>query len=149
MSSVAHLVVAGDLVTMSWSADGTTFEEIPGCKTIGIPEETVEYRDRTSLSSPGRSKEYGEGMSDTGELTLSCHYTSALYKKAAAFKAGKKAVFFKCQLDAVEGQSTGDLFEYTAFINPSVPTTDLDGDLMTDLKLRPTGVVAWTEGTAA
>ncbi|MFV1620467.1 hypothetical protein [Phaeobacter sp. JH20_26] len=145
----AENVVPGDLCTVKWSVDGVAWEEIPGCKTVGVPEENPEYRDRTSLSSPGRSREWGVGLTDTSELTLSCFYSSALYKKALEFKALRKPIFFNVELPPEDGvQSAGDVFDYKAFVNPSTPTVDHEGDLMTDLKLRPTGLVGWTEGAA-
>jgi len=144
---MADKVIAGDLCTINWSDDGATWTEIPGCKTVGIPEETQEYRDRTSLDSPGRSKEYGVGLTDISELTLSCFYSAALYEQALAFKESQVPVYFQVVLPAVPGdQLTGDEFEYRAFVNPSIPSLDVDGDLMTDLKLRPTGQVSWTKG---
>ncbi|SPJ27624.1 hypothetical protein [Falsiruegeria mediterranea] len=146
---MAENVIPGDLVTVKWSAtEGGPYTTIKGCKTVGIPEVTPEYRDRTSLDSPGRSKEYGPGLEDTSELTLSCYYSQALYEEAAAFKASRKPVFFEVQLPPETGSGTGDKFEYKAFVTPSLPTTDYDGDLMTDLKLRPTGEIAWTKGAA-
>ncbi|AUQ71034.1 hypothetical protein [Phaeobacter inhibens] len=145
----AENVVPGDLCTVHWSEDGVVWEEIPKCKTVGVPEENPEYRDRTSLSSPGRSREWGVGLTDTSELTLNCFYSTALIKKARQYKAARKAVFFKVELPPEEGvQSTGDVFDYKAFVNPSTPNVDHEGDLMTDLKLRPTGIVGWTEGAA-
>jgi hypothetical protein len=142
---MAENVIPGDLCDVQWSEDGVAWEVIKGCKTVGIPEESPEYRDRTSLDSPGRSKEYGVGLTDTGELTLSCFYSADLYEQALARKG--KVIFFKVDLPAVDGeQLTGDAFDYKAFVNPSIPSVDVDGDLMTDLKLRPTGVVGWTKG---
>lgn len=144
---MAQNVIAGDLCTVNWSADGVAWTEIPGCKTVGIPEETQEYRDRTSLDSPGRNREWGTGLTDTGELTLNCYYSTALYEQALAYKAAGKPVYFQVVLPPEDGvQSTGDEFDYQAFLNPSIPAVDQDGDLMTDLKLRPTGLVNWTKG---
>ncbi|OIQ32305.1 MAG: hypothetical protein BM562_05400 [Alphaproteobacteria bacterium MedPE-SWcel] len=148
---MAENVIAGDLVEIEWSAEDVedSFAAITGCKTVGIPEENPEYRDRTSLDSPGRAREWGVGMTDTGEVTLSCFYSTALYKQAAAYRASRQPVFFRVTLPAGPGQSTGDTFRFKAFVNPSMPSTDVDGDLMTDLKLRPTGLIDWTEGAAA
>lgn len=148
---MAQNVVAGDLCDIEWSADDVdlNYEVIKGCKTVGIPEESQEYRDRTSLDSPGRSKEWGVGLTDTSELTLSCFYSTELYEKALAYKAAGKPVYFRVTLPPEDGvQSAGDTFKYQAFLNPSIPSTDQDGDLMTDLKLRPTGLVTWTKGAA-
>jgi len=140
--------IAADLVDVEWSADGITYAVIPGCKTVAIPEETTEYRDRTSLDSPGRNKEYGVGLTDTSEMSLSCFYTKELYAQAAAYKAAGVPVYFKVTLPVGADQSTGDTFQYTGYVNPTVPATDQDGDLMTDLKVRPTGLVNWTQGAA-
>lgn len=147
---MAENVIAGDLADIEWSPDGeeATFVVIKGCKTVGIPEENPEYRDRTSLDSPGRSREWGVGLTDTSELTLSCFYSAALYELAAGYKASGKPVFFRVKLPMMEGQATsGDVFAYKAFVNPSVPSVDHEGDLMTDLKLRPTGLISWTKGS--
>ncbi|UWR61386.1 hypothetical protein [Phaeobacter inhibens] len=149
----AENVVPGDLCTVEWSVDGVFApagaDAIPGCKTVGIPEENPEYRNRTSLTSPGRHHEWGVGMTDTSELTLSCFYSTDLYKKALGFKESRKPIHIRVSIVPEEGvQSTGDVIEYKAYVNPSIPTTDFDGDLMTDLKLRPTGIVSWTEGAA-
>jgi hypothetical protein len=146
---MAENVIPGDLCDVEWSADDVdgNYAVITGCKTVGIPEVSQEYRDRTSLDSPGRFKQYGTGLKDTSELTLACFYSTALYEKALAFNAAGKPVFFRVKLPPVEGlQTTGDVFKYQALVNPSNPATDQDGDLMTDLKLRPTGVVGWTKG---
>ncbi|MCI5095779.1 MAG: hypothetical protein MRY77_05655 [Rhodobacteraceae bacterium] len=146
---MAQNVISGDEIVVEWGTDGVTYAVIKGCKTVGIPEETQEYRDRTSLDSPGRSKEYGTGMTDTSELTLSCFYSKELYALAKSYKASGNPIYIRNTLPAMDDQSAGDTFVYQAFVNPSVPAVDVDGDLMTDLKLRPTGVVTWTEGAAA
>ncbi|WP_019295505.1 MULTISPECIES: hypothetical protein [unclassified Leisingera] len=148
---MAQKVVPGDLCDIEWSADDVdgNYVVIKGCKTVGIPEESQEYRDRTSLDSPGRSKEWGVGLTDTSELTLNCFYSTSLYEQALAYKAAGKPVYFRVKLPPEDGvQSAGDMFKYQAFLNPSIPSVDQDGDLMTDLKLRPTGLVTWTKGAA-
>lgn len=142
-------VIAADLATIEWSADGATWAEIPGCKTVGIPEVSEEYRDRTSLDTVNGHKEFGPGLKDAGEVSLNCFYSKELYSQAAAYNAARKPVHFRVTLPAVTGQSAGDTFAYKAYVNPSVPSTDVDGDLMTTLKLRTTGGVTWTEGAAA
>lgn len=148
---MAQNVIDADLCDIEWSEDGqeANWLIITGCKTVGIPEVTPTYKDRTSLDSPGRSKEYGVGMEELGDLTLNCFYSTALYSKARAYKAAGKLVYFRVKLPAAEGQSTGDIFQYMAHVNPSVPAVDQDGDLMTDLRLKPSGVLSWTEGAAA
>lgn len=146
---MAENVIAGDLVDVEWSEDDVdgNFAVIKGCKTVGIPEENPEYRDRTSLDSPGRTREYGVGLTEVSELTLSCFYSADLYEQALAFKASGVPVFFRVKLPMIGGQSTnGDVFKYKAFVNPSIPSVDQDGDLMVDLKLRPTGLIDWTKG---
>ena len=70
-----------------------------------------------------------------------------LYEQALAFKASGVPVFFRVKLPMIGDQATnGDVFAYKAFVNPSIPAVDQDGDLMTDLKLRPTGLINWTKG---
>ena len=90
---MAENVIAGDLADIEWSPDGeeATFVVIKGCKTVGIPEENPEYRDRTSLDSPGRSREWGVGLTDTSELTLSCFYSAALYELAMRLQGLRQA----------------------------------------------------------
>ncbi|MDK3017625.1 phage tail protein [Pseudodonghicola flavimaris] len=148
---MAENVIPADLCDIEWSETGADadYVVIPGCKTVGIPEENPEYRDRTSLDSPGRTKEYGVGLTDVGELTLSCFYSTALYAQASAYKAASTLVYFRVKLPAMGAQVAGDTFEYRAYVNPGMPATDQDGDLMTDLKLRPSGLITWTEGATA
>lgn len=143
---MAENAIAADLIDVEWSADGITFAKIPGCKTVAIPEITTEYRDRTSLASPGRMKEYGPGLSDTAEITLSCFYSKELYAQASAYKAAGVPVHFKVTLPIGAGQMTGDAFQYRGYINPTLPSTDHDGDLMLDMKVRPTGLLDWAQG---
>lgn len=146
---MAENVIAGDLVDIEWSADDTdeNYAVIKGCKTVGIPEENPEYRDRTSLDSPGRTREYGVGLTEVSELTLSCFYSKELYEQALAFKTSGVPVFFRVKLPKIGDQAnSGDIFKYKAFVNPSMPSVDQDGDLMMDLKLRPTGLITWTKG---
>lgn len=147
---MAQNVIAADLADIEWSEDDqdANYEIIPGCKTVGIPELSPDYRDRTSLDSPGRFKEYGVGLTDVSEVTLSCFYSAELYEKALQFKNSEVPVYIRVKLPPVAGvQTTGDTFVYTALVNPSVPSVDQDGDLMTDIKLRTTGAVVWTKGT--
>ncbi len=146
---MAENVIAGDIVDVEWSEDDVdvNFAIIKGCKTVGIPEENPEYRDRTSLDSPGRTREYGVGLTEVSELTLSCFYSADLYEQALGFKGSGVPVFFRVKLPMIGGQATnGDVFKYKAFVNPSIPSVDQDGDLMVDLKLRPTGLIDWTKG---
>lgn len=147
---MAQNVIAADLADIEWSPDDVdgNYEVIVGCKTVGIPELSPEYRDRTSLDSPGRFKEYGVGLTDVSEVTLSCFYSAELYEKAQTYKASEVPVYFRVKLPPVPGvQTTGDTFVYTALVNPSVPAVDQDGDLMIDLKLRTSGALVWTKGT--
>lgn len=143
---MAQNVIAGDLCTVNWGDDGSTWSEIPGCKTVGIPEEVQEWRDRTSLDSPGRNREWGAGLKDLSELTLNCYYSSALYEQALAYEAANAPIYIQVELPAMGGAATGDVFEYQAWLVPSIPSVDQEGDLMCDLKLRPTGASTWTKG---
>ncbi|AUQ93862.1 hypothetical protein VWZ88_15880 [Phaeobacter sp. JH20_36] len=145
----ADLVIAADECDVEWSEDGATWAEVPGCKTIAIPKVTTETRDRTSLSSPGRFREWGRGMKDTSEVTLNCFYHPDLQEKAIGYDNANKLVHFRVQLPPIEGlQSTGDKFQYVAFVTPGVPDTDFDNDLMLALELRPSGPLDWTKGAA-
>lgn len=135
--------------TIEWSDDGVAYAAIPKSKAVVVPEVSTEYRDRTNLDSPNGFKEYGKGLKDGGELTISCYYNKALYAVAVAKGALANPPYIKVTLTADDDQSVGDEFVYRAWVTPSIPEADAEGDMMINLKLKVTGDVTWTQGAAA
>lgn len=135
--------------SVEWSDDGTTWVPIPGAKGITVPEVSQDFKDATSLDSPNGFKEYSKGLKDAGEITLSCNYSKALYAAAAAKAASATATYLRVTLVPDTDQSAGDTFAWQAWVTPSVPQADVEGDMMLDIKQRVTGGVTWTQGAAA
>lgn len=138
-----------DDTVVEWSDDGTTWAAVPGAKQVVVPEVQQDFNDKTSLDSPNGFKEYSKGLKDAGEITMSCFYTKELYTAAAAKNASATPTYFRVTLPIDTDQSTGDQFEWQAWVTPSIPSAELGGDMMLDIKQRVTGDVSWTEGTAA
>ncbi|TDK51138.1 hypothetical protein [Antarcticimicrobium luteum] len=143
--------IPADLVTVEWSLDDVdlNFAPIPGIDTVFIPEVTQEWRDRTTLNTPGRFKQYGKGLKDTSEGTIGCFYSKELWEQAAAMSAQETPIYIRVTFPPDPDQTAGDVFKYATHIIPSLPSTDKNGDMRTDLKLRPTGAIAWVKGALA
>lgn len=135
--------------TFEWSDDGVTYDDIPKPKNIVFPEVSKDYRDVTDMDSANGFREWAAGFRDGGELTISCHYSPDGYEEAAAKDTAGTLVYFRVTMLAAEGQSTGDVFVYRAYVTPSLPSADFDGDFMMDIKLRTSGPITYTKGTAA
>ena len=142
-----QIPVYGSLV--EWSDDGSAFTEILGAKGISIPEVSQDFNDVTSLNSPAGFKEYSKGMKDAGDISLSCFYSALLYAAAQAKADGATPTYFRLTFPAGEGQSTGDVFTWRAWVTPSVPSQDVGGDIMVELKQKVTAGVAWAAGAAS
>ena len=134
---------------VEWSDDGAAFVPIPGAKQVTLPEVSPSFNDVTSLDSPDGCKEYSRGLKDPGEITLGCLYSKELYAAALAKSNAGTPTHFRVTLAAGEDQSTGDVFGWKAWVTPSLPSADVEGDMMMDLKQRVTGNMSWTEGAAA
>lgn len=135
--------------TIEWSDDGSTFAAIPKCKAIVIPEVTQDYREVTNLDSVNGFREYVPSLKDGGELTLEALYSKELYDAAVTKRDAGTLVTVKVTLPVDTDQDTGDEFEWTAYVNPSIPQGEIDGDVMINLNFRTSGDVSWTEGTAS
>lgn len=135
--------------TIEWSDDGSTFAAIPKCMAIVIPEVTQDYREVTNLDSANGFREYVPSLKDGGELTLEALYSKELYDAAVTKQVAGTLVTFNVTLPVDTDQSSGDVFEFTGYVNPSVPQGEIDGDVMINLNIRTSGDVSWTEGTAS
>ena len=135
--------------TVEWSDDNTTWADIPQAKAVVIPELNQDFRDVTSLDSTGGYREWAPGLKDGGEITLECYYSKELYAEAETKNAAGAAVYFRVTLPVDDDQATGDAFVYQGYVTPSIPQGDIDGDMMINLKVRVTGAVTWTQGTAS
>ncbi len=134
---------------VEWGDDGTVFAAIPGLTTIVIPDINPTYDDVTDLDSPDGMMEYQPGLSDTSEEGLEAWFSEELMVAAKAKAALPGGAYFRVTLPAKEGQTSGPVFEYRAYVTPSVPSQDVKGKWKMTLKLRPTGGVAFTAGVAA
>lgn len=148
------MVIGIDEITLEYSLDdGTTWQEVLEAKNVVIPDETPEWRKRTTLNVTDRRHRYGRGMIDVSESAINCFYTTAAYKAAKAMEArpDTSPVLFKATFPAEpDVQTTGDSFQWAALCQVGGGgEQDVEGDLEFPINLRTQGAVTWTEGTAA
>lgn len=147
------MVIGIDEITLEYSLDdGTTWLEVPEAKNVVIPDETPEWRDRTTLNVTDRRKRYGRGMVDVSEAAINCLYTTESYKAAKSMEArpDTSPVLFRATFPAnTETQTTGDAFEWGALVQVGGGgEQNVDGDLEFPINMRTQGAVTWTEGAA-
>jgi hypothetical protein len=136
--------------TAEWSDDGgTTWTGIPEVKGLVVPEVEIEYQDATNLDSAGGFREYIPGLKDAGEVTIPAGYTSDGYETAVGYQMAGTLVGFRTTLPVETGQSTGDTFEFTGYINPALETNDVGDIIAMNLNIRTSGAVTFMKGTAA
>lgn len=127
--------------------DGATWEVIAESSGIVVQESEPEYIDVTSLDSPGRSREFIQGMFDPGSTDLEIGYTPDSYEKLLGWKMNGTLVKFKSTLPAYEGQSTGDVFECAGYVNPKVVNgTDVTAALKISMGIKFSGEMSRTKG---
>ncbi|MEQ3671531.1 hypothetical protein [Pseudophaeobacter sp.] len=150
---MAGMKVGVDEITLEYSLDaGTTWAEVPEAKNVVIPEDEADWRDRTTLNVTDRRKRYGRGMIDASDTTINCLYTTEAFVAAKAMEAlpDEAPPMFRATFPVNPAtQTTGDAFEYSAIVQVSNGgEQDVDGDFVFALKLKSSGAVTFTAGTA-
>jgi hypothetical protein len=133
--------------TVSWGTTSGTYTAIPEVRNVVIPETSVEYQDVTSLDSIGW-REFAQTLMDGGEAAFEIVYRPATFATAEGYMAAGTKVFFKVTLPPAMGQSSGDTFEWAAFVRPVVPAGAIEGVHMLTLNFRTTGAVTHTPGAS-
>lgn len=134
--------------TFEWSDDGLAWAAIPKADSVVVPKVTKDFREITNLDSPNGFKEWAKGLKDGGEIAFQALYSKELWAAAAAKEALSGPAHFRVTLPADDNQSTGDQFQWTAHVTPSIPDADINGDMKIEIGMRVTGNVAWTQGAA-
>lgn len=133
-----------------WSdTEGGTFERIPECDAIVVPEEAIEYQDVTSLDSEGGYREFVPGLTDPGEVTIPAGYTSEGFEKAFTYKTGRTLVYFRTTLPLETGQATGDTFTFKGYVSPQLQQTPVGDVIKMNITVRISGNVVAVRGGAA
>lgn len=132
--------------TSEWGTDGTTYTNVPECTALAVPNVEVEYLDATNLESPGGFREYIAGLQDAGTLEIPCGYSSDAYETAFGYQVAKTLVHFRTTLPLEDGQTSGDVFTFTAFVNPQLPTNAVGEIISMSLMLRISGQPTFTKG---
>lgn len=133
--------------TIEWSSDGTTFTNLPEAKALAVPETEQDYQDVTTLDSPNGFREYIPGLKDAGEISIECGYTSDAFETALGYQTNKTLVHFEVTLTPEPGVTGGDVFEFTAFVNPSLQSNEVGAPIGFTLNLRVSGAPTMTKGT--
>lgn len=136
--------------TVERSVNGTSgWVRIPECKGVAVPVVAQEYPEVTSLDSAGGFREYVKGLKDAGEISIPCGYTALGYEQQLADNAAADAIYYRVTLRPAPDQSTGDVFAYRGFPTPELEDNGIGDPIGMTIKLRITGAVTWTRGTAA
>lgn len=133
--------MAGEIIfwgaTVERSDDsGTTWEAVPGVKSIAFPEEEVDYQEVTSLDSVGGYREYITGLKDIGESSMVQNYTPAAMTQLEADR--------NTLLDYRVTFSNGDTLEFAAIRTGSITTDDVGSPVEISNTLRGSGAPTWT-----
>lgn len=118
--------------------NGATWDALPNVKTFGIPEESVEYVETTSLDSPGGYREYIAGLKDLGEATMVQNYSRPAMLQLDADK------FIKMRYRVTF--SNGDELEFDAIRSGSATPNDIGALVEISSTLRGSGQPVFTPG---
>lgn len=132
-----------------WLHDGTQLVKLDRVTEMGLPEDTTDEHEVTTLEAPGRFKEYIAGLRDGGEFSVTMNYIpgSATDTLCRAAKTAADVRPYKCVVPGTDGTPERQ-FEGTCFaksynpdpLNPNAPKK-------ITLVLRNAGAV--TEGGAS
>ena len=133
--------------TSKWGTDGSTYTDIPECKGLAVPVVEPEYLDATHLQSPGKFREYIQGLLDAGAIEIPCGYSSAAYDSAHGYLLNGTLIYFETTMPLETGQSTGDVFTFTGFVNPKLEVNEVGAIIAMSLGVRITGQPTFTVGS--
>lgn len=139
------IIAYGSLVERS--QDGTTFEPIPEAKGVAIPQVEQEYVEATHLQSPNGFREYIKGLKDAGELSVPANYTTEGFQQQLDDQNFNGAIFYRVTLPPAPGQTTGDVFAFKGYPNPSIETGDVGEIIGMNITIRTTGDFTFTAGS--
>lgn len=128
------------------SSDGSTWNEIPECRGIPVPEKTQEYPEVTSLDSTNGFREYIAGLKDPGELTFEALYTEA----GMTLIEGLDGVlaYVRCTFPLQPSQvSAGDVFSFRAFLTATPQAADVGAPVTMTVQCRVSGARTYTAGS--
>jgi len=134
--------------TVEWGTDGSTWANVAEVKSLAVPEVQQDYQDVTNLDSPNGYREYIPGLKDAGEIAVNCGYTSDVYDTAFDYQTNGTLVYFQVTLPMETGQSvSGDVFDFTAYVRPTLETNDVGEPIGMVLNLRISGAPGFTKGS--
>lgn len=122
---------------------GQTFYKIADVKSVEPPTTSKSQRDRTTLDSPNKTRQYGQGFKDTGDFSMTCLYSGDGYEEALQDE-NSKSLQYRITL------SNKDVFQFP--VDATVSVTDLtvesDTDAMMTIQGKVLGEVTFTKATA-
>lgn len=132
--------------TMERSVDGTAWVAIPEALGIQVPTVETEYKDITSLDSPGGFREWLPGLKDGGVITVPAGYTADGYQQQVTDNLSQDPIYYRATLKPQPSQTTGDIFVFRGFPTAEVVPNDLGDPIKMNIKIRTTGALTWTAG---
>ena len=133
--------------TVERSQDGTNWEDIPEVKGVSVPQVEQDYVEATHLKSPNGFREYIKGLKDAGELSVPANYTTAGYQQQLSDQNFNGTISYRVTLPLAPGQATtGDVFEFSGYPNPSLESGDAGEIIGMIITIRTTGDFTFTAG---
>ncbi|MBE3637465.1 phage tail protein [Mangrovicoccus algicola] len=126
--------------TVERSADGTVWTPLARVTAVTVPPVTKNFRDRTSMDSPAKVREYGSGFADTGDVTIRQFYSSSAMTAARADEARDAGTHYRIEL------SDGSVFTLLALVTAELEGLETDADAMITISGKVSGMIGFAEG---
>ena len=113
-----------------------------------LPSTTTEYPEVTTLSSPNGFREFIPGLKDGGEISFTAGYTPAGFELVNDLTAAGTLAYVRVTLPLAPSQSTtGDVFEFRAYLTPAPDAGDVGAPVNMEIACRISGDFTWTKGS--
>ncbi|WP_172332497.1 phage tail tube protein [Mangrovicoccus sp. HB161399] len=124
--------------TVERSADGTVWSDVEKVTGVTVPAITKTFRDRTSMDTASKVREYGGGFADTGEASITAFFTAAGFAKAKEDEDRADGTYYRVTLD------DGSAFTFLAIVTASLDSLEMDADAMITISGKVSGEIAYT-----
>lgn len=148
---MSHAIIAHmTLIERSQTGETDSFEPIPEAKGVGVPAVSQDYNEVTHNRSPDAFREWIKSLRDGGELAIKANYTSAGYRQQLQDRDHNGPIFYRTTFPRAQGQSSGDVFTFAGFPNPTIDASDEPGEtVMMTITIRTTGSIGFEAGEVA
>ncbi len=135
--------------TLEWSTDdGSTWNAVAEFKSGGLPTDSVDKKDRTHMSSPGRTREYTPGLGDPQDVEFVFNFNSTDYEALLTLQENRTVAKWKHTIATEDGTTTGAVYEYDGFLNVGSGETTVEEITEITCTIQRTGTYSFTAASA-